>query len=273
MYFITVSEMMGTGGEIISRRVAEILNYTYYGEDELFKAADELGFLSDVKRLDEKGPTLLEKFFSEKPKLYLDRLQSVIYEVAKKGNAVFFGKGSQFLLNSFDCALHVLVTGSMEKRMRRVMEERKVERDAAERMVELSDHNKRGFLRFAFDEDWLNPHLYDLILNTDKLSVDSAVKIVVDAARSEEIKTCGADSVKSLGKLSLQRKIEAAFLESGLVNQNLFFTVEDTDSVRLYGLVNSLEKKEQIEATVKGIKGIKKIINDLKIFKPSMGSV
>jgi len=273
MYFITISEMLGTGGEIISRRVAEILNYTYYGEEELFKAADQLGFLSDVKKLDEKGPTLLEKFFSEKPKVYLDRLQSVIYEVAKKGNAVFFGRGSQFLLNSFDCALHVLVTGSIEKRMQRMMEEKKVGRDAAERMVELSDHNKRGFLRFAFDEDWLNPHLYDLILNTDKLSVPSAVKIVVDAARSDEIKACGIDSVKSLGKLSLQRKIEAAFLEAGLVNQNLFFTVEDTDSVRLYGLVNSLERKEQIEATVKGIKGIKKVTNDLKIFKSSMAGI
>jgi cytidylate kinase len=273
MYFVTISEMLGTGGEIISRRVAEILNYTYYGEEELFKAADQLGFLSDVKKLDEKGPTLLEKFFSEKPKVYLDRLQSVIYEVAKKGDAVFFGRGSQFLLNSFDCALHVLVTGSIEKRMQRMMEEKKVGRDAAERMVELSDHNKRGFLRFAFDEDWLNPHLYDLILSTDKLSVDSAVKIVVDAARSDEIKTCGIDSVKSLGKLSLQRKIEAAFLEAGLFNQNLFFTVEDMDSVRLYGLVNSLERKEQIEAAVKGIKGIKKITNDLRTFKSPMSGM
>ena len=273
MYFITISEMLGTGGEIISRRVAEIMNYAYYGEEELFKAADQLGFLSDVKKLDEKGPTLLEKFFSEKPKVYLDRLQSVVYEVAKKGDALFFGRGSQFLLNSFDCALHVLVTGSIEKRIDRVMEERRVEREVAEKIIHLSDHDKRGFLRFAFDEDWLNPHLYDLILNTDKLSIDSAVKIVIDAGKSDEIKACGIDSVKSLGKLSLHRKIEAVFLEAGLTHQNLFFTVEDVDSVRLYGLVNSLEKKEKIETIVKGIKGIKNITNDLKIFKPSMAGM
>ena len=209
-------------GEKIANQVAQILNYTYYGEEEFFKAADELGFLSDVKKLDEKGPTFLEKFFSEKPKVYLDRLQSVVYEVAKKGDALFFGRGSQFLLNSFDCALHVLVTGSIEKRIDRVMEERRVEREVAEKIIHLSDHDKRGFLRFAFDEDWLNPHLYDLILNTDKLSIDSTVKIVIDAARSDEIKACGIDSVKSLGKLSLHQKIEAAFLEAGLTHQNLF---------------------------------------------------
>jgi hypothetical protein len=40
--------------------------------------------------LGEKSLALLERFFSEKPKIYLDRLQSVIYEVAKKSDAVFF---------------------------------------------------------------------------------------------------------------------------------------------------------------------------------------
>ena len=169
----------------------------------------------------------LTRFFSEKPKVYLDRLQSVIFEVAKKGDAVFFGKGSQLLLNSFSCALHVLVTGSLEKRIDRMMREKAVGREIAEKMIERSDHDKKGFFRFAFDEDWLNPHLYDLILNTDKLSIESAAKMIVDAAKSEEIKACGMDSVRLLGKLSLHRKVESALLEAGVTNQHLFFTVED----------------------------------------------
>ena len=123
MYFTTISEMLGTNGEKIARQAAKELDYTFYGEEELFKAAEEMGFLSDVKKMEEKGPAFLERFFSEKPKIYLDRLQSVIYEVAKKGDAVFFGRGSQLLLHSFDCAFHVLVTGSMEKRVKRVMDD------------------------------------------------------------------------------------------------------------------------------------------------------
>ena len=98
MYFITISEMIGTNGEKTARKVAEELKYTFSGEKELFEAASEMGFLSDIKKLDEKAPALLERFFSEKPKIYLDRLQSVIYEVAKNGNAIFFGRGGQFLL-------------------------------------------------------------------------------------------------------------------------------------------------------------------------------
>ena len=135
MYFITISEMIGTNGEKIARKVAEELKYTFYGTEELFEAADAMGFLSDIKKLDEKAPALLERFFSEKPKIYLDRLQSVIYEVAKKGNAVFFGRGGKFLLHSFDCAFHILVTGSMEKRIQRVMEEKQVGREVAEKII------------------------------------------------------------------------------------------------------------------------------------------
>ena len=151
MYFITISEMIGTKGESIARKAAEELNYTFYGEKELFDAASEMGFLSDVQKLDEKSPALLERFFSEKPKIYLDRLQSVIYEVAKKGNGVFFGRGGKFLLQSFDCAFHILVTGSMEKRIQRVMEEKQVGREIAEKIVYRSDHDKKAFIRFAYD--------------------------------------------------------------------------------------------------------------------------
>ena len=273
MYFITVSEMLGTKGQEIAAKVAEKLNYTYFGEEQLLKAAGEMGFLSDVQKLDEKSPPLLERFFTEKPRVYLDRLQAVIYEVAKKGNAIFFGRGSQLLLHSFDCAFHVLITGSLEKRIERIAEEKHVGKEVAEKIVHQSDRDKRGFFRFAFDEDWLNPHLYDLLLNTDKLSVDSAVKMIIDAAKSDEIKACGIDSVKSLGKLSLQRKIEAAFLEAGVMNPNLFISVEEIDSVRLYGLVTSQEEKESIEKIVKRIQGVRNVSNDLTLMRSSMGGI
>jgi hypothetical protein len=160
----------------------------------------------------------------------------------------------------------------MEKRVQRVMEEKHMSQEVAEQMIHRSDRDKRGFVRFAFDEDWLNPQLYDLLLNMDKLSFDSAAKIIVDAAKSDEIKACGRDSVRLLGKLSLQRKVESALLEANVVNPHLFVTVEDPNAVRLYGMVNSAEEKEAVERVIKGIKDTKKIENDLVVFRGSMGA-
>jgi cytidylate kinase len=269
MYFITLTDMLGTRGEKIAKRVAEGLNYSFYGEQELLQAAERMGFLTEVKALDEKGPSLVDLFFSEKPKIFLDRLQSVIYEVAKNGNAIFYGRGSQLLLNSFGCALHTLVIGSIEKRIAQIMEDQRVGREMAEKMIHRSDSDKKGFLRFAFHEDWQNPQLYDLILNMDKLSVEAAAKMVVDAAKSEEIKACGIDSVQALGKLSLHRKIESALLEAGAMTPYLFVDVEDMDSVRVYGMITSPDEKERVEAVLKGIKDVKKIRSDLSVFRGS----
>jgi cytidylate kinase len=265
MYFITFSELLGTNGKKIASEVAGRLSYTFYGEEELAKAARERGLLSDIRDLDEKSPAFFERFFTEKPKIHLDRLQSLIYELAKSGNGVFFGRGSPMLLKSFGCALHVLVTGSMEKRIQRVMDDKKVSREVAEKLIERSDHDKRGFARFAFEEDWLNPQLYDLVVNTDKLSVDAAVEMVLSAAKSDEVKACGIDSVKELGMLSLHRKAESALLEAGIMNPHLFIDAEAEDTLRIYGIASSGEERVAVGDALKKIKGAKKIINEVQV--------
>jgi hypothetical protein len=90
--------------------------------------------------------------------------------------------------------------------------------------------------------------------------------MIVDAAKSDGIKACGIESVTLLGTLSLQRKIEALFLETDLSNTHFFFNVEDPNSIRLYGIVNSKDEKESIEKIVKGVKGVNNVINELTVY-------
>jgi len=111
MYFITISKMLGTGGEEVAKEVSKRLNYAYYGEEELRQVAAETGFISDVQQLEERSPDFFERYFTEKPAIYLGRTQSVIYEVAKQGNAVFSGRGSQLLLRVFDSPSTFLSSG------------------------------------------------------------------------------------------------------------------------------------------------------------------
>lgn len=267
MYFVTVSEMLGSGGENVARKVSAKLNYPYYAKEELYQAADEMGYLDDVKHLELKNPHVLERYFSDKPKIYLDRFQSVIFEVAKKGNALFFGKGSQLLLHEFDCALHVLVTGSLEKRIGRLMRSMNVDESVAAKIISTSDHDKAGFLKYAFDADWLDPHLYDITINTDKLNIESAVGLVYSAAQSEDIRLCSTDAVEKLGIMSLQRKIESALLEAGVSSLRMFFTVEDIETVRLYGIVPSQKEKEAVLQVIQDMNVIKNIKDKLTVFK------
>jgi cytidylate kinase len=265
MDFITISEMVGANGEEIAREVAKQMGYPFYGTEELLKVALEMGFLSDVQQVEIKEPSLIDRLLSNRPRIFLDRIQAVIYEVARRGDAVFFGKGSQLLLRPFECAFRVLIIASLETRIKRVMEKNKVTRDMAEKILNTSDRDKRGFLRFAFDEDWLNPNLYDVVINTDKLDIKSAVAMIVNPAKSDEVKECGIEAVRSLGMLSLQRKIESALMEAGLMNPLLSFTVEDIDSIRIFGSVNSSVESAQIIQTLNQIEGVRNIKNDLTV--------
>jgi cytidylate kinase len=267
MHFITFSRKMGTNGTEIARQVANKLGYQFYDTEAIENAARDMGFLESVQEIDKKTPSLFQRLFSHKPAIELDRLTSLIYELAKKGDAVFLGRGSQILLKSFNCALHIRVTASVEKRVQNLIE-RGFQREGAMKAIERSDHERASFIKFAFGVDWESPHLYDLVLNTDKLSVDLAVSTVLDLARSEEIKACSLDAMKSIEMMGLARRAEAALIEAGLTygpTSSISVSVAEPGKIRLSGLAESHATKARAENLLKELKGVGSIENQIRV--------
>ena len=262
MYFITFSRKMGTNGQGIATRVAEQLGYNLYDTKAIENTAREMGFLKDVKEADEKVPSFFERLVSHQPEAHLDRLQSVIYELATRGNAVFLGRGSHILLRDFKCALEVRVTASFEKRIQNLMG-RGYLREAAVKAIHKSDHNRGAFIKFAYGRDWENPELYDIVLNMDHLTVDLAVDTVLHMARSEEIKACSADSLKSLEMMSLARRAEAAIIgaDFGLTTASLAVSVLGPGKIQLTGMVSDQSNKTAAEQILKRVKGVTSVDN------------
>lgn len=267
MYFITFSRKMGTNGTEIARRVAEKMGYNFYDTEAIENAARDMGFLDSVQEIDQKTPSLFQRLFSHKPAIELDRLTSLVYELAKKGNAVFLGRGSHILLKSFGCALHIRVTASVERRVQNLIE-RGFTREGASKAIERSDHERSTFIKFAFGVDWGNPDLYDLVLNTDKLSVDLGVNTVLGLARSEEIKACSIDAVKSIEMMGLARRAEAALIEAGLTygpTTSISVSVVEPGKIRLSGMAESQATKTRAENVVKPLKGVGAIENQIRV--------
>jgi cytidylate kinase len=267
MYFITFSRKMGTNGTEIARQVANKLRYQFYDTEAIENAAREMGFLENIKEIDEKAPSLFQRLFSHKPAIGLDRLTSLIYELARKGNAVFLGRGSHILLKSFSCALHIRVTASVERRVQNLIE-RGFHREGALKAIERSDHERGAFIKFAFGVDWENPGLYDVILNTDKLSVQLAANTVIQMARSEEIKACSIDAMKSMEMMGLARRAEAALTEAGLTygpTTSVSVSVVEPGKIRLSGLAENQATKTRAESLLKALKGVGSIENQIRV--------
>ena len=267
MHFITFSRKMGTDGAEIAGQVAKNLSYKFYDTEAIDNAAREMGFLKSVKEINEKLPSLFQRLFSHRPTIDLDRLNSVIYELAKGGDAVFLGRGSHILLKAFNCALHVRVTASIEKRVQNLME-KGFHREAALKAIEQTDHERGSFIKFAFGVDWENPGLYDVILNMDKLSVQLAVNTVIQIARSEDIKACSIDAMKSIEMMGLTHRAEAALIEAGLTygpTTSISISVSDLGKIRLSGLVENKASKTRAEEVLKTVKGVGSIENQIRI--------
>jgi cytidylate kinase len=265
MYFITFSRKMGTNGSEIARRVADQLGYNFYDTEAVENTAQEMGFLKDIKEIDEKAPSLFQRLFSQKPEVHLDRLHSIIYELASRGNAVFLGRGSHILLKALKCALNIRVTASLEKRIENMVG-RGWHREVAIKAIHKSDHEREGFLKFAFGVDWDNPELYDLVLNMDNLTVDMAANTVLHIARSEEIKARSVDAVKSLEMMGLARRAEAALIEAGLKHGPIISVLEP-GKIQLTGFVVEELNKTKAEEILKAVKGIKSVDNQIRVIQ------
>ncbi len=269
MYLITFSRKMGANGSEIARRVADQLGYNFYDTDAIENTAREMGFIEDVKEVDEKVPSLFHRLFSQKTGIHMDRLNSVIYELASRGNAVFLGRGSHILLRSFKCGLHIRVTASLEHRIENLVE-REWQREVAIKAIRKSDHERGAFIKYAFEVDWDDPKLYDLVFNMDHLTVDLVVKTVSFIASSEEIKARSMDAMRSLEMMGLARRTEAALIEGGL-KHGPSISVLEPGRIQLSGVVAGEMIKTKAEGILRKVRGIQSIDNQVQVMGPYPG--
>ena len=217
MPLITISRRIGCGGMVISRLVADGLKIELFDDHKLQQKAIEMGFRpEEFKELNEKAPGFLDRIFSRKPEIYLDCMEALVYEVAKKGEGVIIGHGSQMLLRDFECALHVHIYADEATRIRNLMKQKGMSEEASRKLIEKSDHEQEGFFRFAFHKDWTDPSLYDLVINTEQIGLDLAAKIIMEVAGSDQMKACSLTALEAMEKLSLKKRIHAALLENDM---------------------------------------------------------
>jgi len=205
MSLITITQTMGCNGLAIARRVAEGLGIDLYDDFRLRAEAIRMGLHEEnLRGFEEKAPDWFDRILGDKPEMYQELMESVVYEVARRGEGVILGHGSQMLLHDFGCAAHVLVTMHEESRIHALMHEMNLSPEAARKVIRQSDHRKKGFFRYAFHKNWDDPSLYDLCINPDKLGAERAAHLIMDLARSPELKTCSSYALEALASVANQ---------------------------------------------------------------------
>jgi CMP/dCMP kinase len=112
---------------------------------------------------------------------YLESLQAVIKELAVKGSIVIRGRGSQFILKNRADTLHVLIVAPLQLRIKRVMENLKIEEQAAKKEIIRFDSSRREFIKRYFKAEIEDPVNYDQVINTNGLNYQDSASLIAFA--------------------------------------------------------------------------------------------
>jgi cytidylate kinase len=272
MGLITITKTLGSKGTEIAKRVSEGLHLDLYDDESLQVVAVKLGIKSDeLKSLDEKAPGLFDRIWSRRPQLYLDLMESMVYEVAKQGHGVIIGHASQFLLQDFGCALHALVDASKACRVQNIMDQYDVSLEVAEKLMRKSDEEHRGLMQYAFHMNWDDHSVYDLVINSEKLGTALSAHLIMETARSGHIEECSLTALDAMDRLSLKKRIEAGLLRANLSLNFLYVDVPEKGVAHVRGFADSRETRDRIVDEVQNIRGVSRV--DPEIFVRTMSAI
>jgi cytidylate kinase len=117
---------------------------------------------------------------------YLQALESVVRELARTQPLVILGRGSQFILKGLPKMLRVSIVAPPEVRMKRVMEDLKLDAESAKLEMTRFDNSVRKFIKRYFKVELEDAIHYDLVINTEMFSFQTAASIIVDALALKE---------------------------------------------------------------------------------------
>ena len=200
---ICISYATGSGGDEVGRLAAERLGFLHIDEEIVARAAargaissadvaDEerrkslatriLGSISDggssAMALGGGGalPVVLEHEPSSNEIQAL--IREAIEQTAARGDVVITAHAASHALKPGATTLRVLITASPRTRAQRVSERTGFDIARAERTVKAADAGRRDYLKRFYDVAEELPTHYDLVVNTDGISVEDAAALV-----------------------------------------------------------------------------------------------
>lgn len=201
---VCISHASGAGGEAVGRLVAERLGFLYVDDEIVARAAAaggiDPGDVANEERRKSFAARLLDGLAQGGEAWALghgaspgpraepssDQVRALITETiaqtAARGDVVIVAHGASHLVAATPDALRVLVTASPATRAARLSEQHGLDPARAARAVKDSDSGRRDYLERFYDVDEELPTHYDLVVNTDVLSMDGAARVVLEAA-------------------------------------------------------------------------------------------
>jgi cytidylate kinase len=258
MAVVTISRGSASGGLLLAQKLGERLGYDIVSREDVIREATHFG--ASEESLQEallKPPTFWDRFRHERRR-YLTLVQAALCERAQNDRIIYHGNAGHLLLQGVPHVLCIRLIASMSFRIQQVMERQHLSREKAIRCIEAADQQRRDWSRFLYGKDWLDPLLYDLVINLKSMDVEAAAEVAETAARGEAFQPTEA-SRQAMANLVLASRVRAA-LAANEKTASVEITVEADDGrVSLKGKVRPEALVESVIGVATKVEGVRKL--------------
>jgi cytidylate kinase len=265
MPVIALTQEMGSLAKDVALRLAEAAGLAVMRNEVVENVAGKMQVpASLIRRLREGKAGLVERFATDKQQLAVYTAEEVFAQ-AERGNVVLRGWGATCLLRPVQHVVRVRVTRPLPLRVDWLMEHLGTDdRASAETEVRRSDAAHAARMNAQFGVTWGDPLLYDLVLNTERVSVESCVEqIRALAARPEFLETPA--SRETLSGLALSARVRAALKANPSTGDVDVHVEASSGRVALSGIVVNEQEKSEAARVASTVAGVGKVDNQLRL--------
>jgi hypothetical protein len=159
--------------------------------------------------------------------------------------------------------IRVRVCAPLELRIRRMMERLATDnRETVEAEILLSEEAHTAITRRHFGVNWRDAEHYDVVLSTERLSVEECVDEVESVMRKAAFQETPA-SLRMVDNLSLEWSIRAALRRDTRTQGMSLKVLCDAGMVTLDGVVDTDDQArdaEQVAAATDGVRGVRNLL-------------
>ena len=269
MTVIALTQEMGSLAKDVADRLAQDLGLAVMRHEVVDHVSSRMHVpTSLINRLREGTAGTLERLRADRASLAVYVTEELL-EVAERGNVVLRGWGATAVLRPVPHVVCVRITRPFEKRVA-WLQEQLGSNDAgdAEEEIQRSDRAHAARMHAQFGVTWGDPLLYDLVLNTDRISVASCAEQIAALSRRPEFAETDA-SRAILRNMSVEARVRSA-LRADAATQGVDVTVSsDAGRVVLSGMVLDPDELPAAARVAAAVPGVVAVDNQLRVMARS----
>ncbi len=264
MAVIAMTQEMASLGKDVALGVAEKLGLQLVRHEVGDLVAGRMQVKKSlIRRIREGKASRIEKWSADEKTISIFTAEEV-FDLAVRGNVLIRGWGATLLLRSVPHIPCIRVCAPVEVRVKRLMERLETDDETlARHEIEVDDAARAQRMGEHFNVTWGDPTLYDLTLNTERLSIDSCVDEVMKLAVRPEFRET-PESKGKLADLALEARARAALRADGRTSGIDIAMDVSGGTITLRGIVVDDREKNLVHEVVQAVPGAKALKDELR---------